>query len=176
MHAVGATRSAPDGLGRIGVKFPTWLPDRIAWLNAAALLVYGVGVSYAFAIAFPILLELAIRSPRLGWFGILVVWLAPIPVAALVHRTVHGVLDAAGDRERVSALGSWWAGFFAWAAILFVTMTTSFILLVIDPPPVEPEALLRTALATSSISISVRTVVWLVVAAFVAHLERASRR
>jgi hypothetical protein len=158
-----------------GVKLPKWIPDRVSWLTAAALLVYGVGVSTVFAFAFPILLELATRSPRLGWLGILIVWLAPIPVATLAHRVLHRLLDAVGDRERMTTFRCWWAGLFAWAAIIFVTMTTSFILLVLDPPPVEPEALWRGVLETSALSINVRTVVWLFVAVVVVHLERSSR-
>lgn len=148
----------------------------MAWLNAGALLAFGIAISYLFAATFPILLELAARSPRLGWAGILVVWLTPIPAGAIAHRALHRVLDATGDRARATMIQSWWAGLFAWAAILFVTLTTSFVLLVIDPPPVEPEALLRTALSVTSLSPSVHTIVWIVVAAFVAHLERASRR
>lgn len=158
-----------------GEKLPKSIPGRVSWFTAAALLVYAVGVSTVFTFAFPLLLELATRSPRLGWFGILARWLAPIPVAALVHRVLHRLLDAVGDRERVTALGSWWAGLFAWVAMIFVTMTTSFILLVLDPPPVEPDALWRGVLAMSALSINVRTVVWLFVAVVVVHLESKSR-
>jgi hypothetical protein len=73
-----------------------------------------------------------------------------------------------------------WTGFVAWGAILIVTMTTSFIMLVLDPPPVDPDAAWRAALdVTRAIAEGghgiLRVIVWVVLAAYVYELERAAR-
>ncbi|PMU88325.1 hypothetical protein C1X83_36730, partial [Pseudomonas sp. GP01-A4] len=69
-------------------------------------------------------------------------WCAPLPTIALVHRATHGLLDLADGREskKARAVESVWAGLLGWAAFLLVSMSASLAMLVIDPPPVEPDA------------------------------------
>ena len=70
-----------------------------------------------------------------------------------------------------------WAGFVAWATILLVTMTTGFVMLVIDPPPVDPDTLAALALRNLGAWHGVvHAAVWLALAASVHSLESAARR
>jgi hypothetical protein len=70
-----------------------------------------------------------------------------------------------------------WAGFVAWATILFVTTATSLVMLVLDPPPVDPDAMrVLAAEMTRGFSGVVRAVVWIVLAAYVYELERAATK
>lgn len=163
------------------MKLPSWVPHPTAWATAVALFFFAGGVSLAMAVLLPIPFELMRHSPRLAWLGILLVWFSPIPLAAGIHHGVHAVLDL-GDLPK-TARGSWpgveslWAGFVAWATILFVTLATSLVMLVIDPPPVDPDAMRTLAMEmTRGFSGLARTVVWIVLAAYVYELERAARR
>jgi hypothetical protein len=163
------------------VKLPRWLPHPAAWASAGALFVFATGVSMAMAFTLPPLFELMHTSPRLAWIGILSVWCAPVVAAAAGHNVLHAVLDL-GDSKKVAkgAFGgsaSLWAGFVAWAAIIFVTLTTGLVMLVLDPPPVDgPDAMWSLAVGVlRGVPGIVRTVVWVVLAAYVYDLERKAR-
>jgi len=140
--------------------------------------VYSAGVSVAMGAVMPILFELMRHSPRLACLGMLGAWLAPILFAAAGHRVAHGILDAGDSRRaRTTPSGSLWAGFVAWAAIIFVTLTTSFVMLVLDPPPVDPDAIWNLAAeVTRGVSGAAHAAVWIVIAAYVYQLERLGRR
>jgi hypothetical protein len=159
------------------MKLPRWLPHPASWASAVALFIFAIGVSAAMAVVMPLLFELMRHSLRLAWLGILCVWLAPIPAAGAVHRVAHGVLDLADTRHGITPASSLWAGFVAWAAIILVSMTASFVMLVIDPPPIdEPDALLGLVTAVTHWSSGlVRMGVWIVLAAYVYELERRQR-
>jgi hypothetical protein len=161
------------------VKRPSWVPHPVAWASAVALFFFWWAVTIGMAFALPLLFELMRHSPRLAWLGILLVWIAPIGASAAIHHAASSVLDL-GDGRRVER-GSWprvaslWAGFVAWTTILFVTTATSLVMLVLDPPPVEPDALHALAFEmTRGFSGVVRSVVWIVLAAYVYQLERAA--
>jgi hypothetical protein len=159
------------------VKLPRWFPQPAAWAGAVALFVYAGVVSIAMAAVMPLIAELMRASPRLGWLAILATWVSPIGGAALLHHTAHGLLDL-GDTQKVARrASSAWAGFVAWATILLVSLTTSFVMLVIDPPPADPDALWNLAThITQGPHVILRAVVWIVLAAHVYTLERAARR
>ena len=165
------------------MKLPRWLPHPAAWASAVALFVFATGVGTAMIFTLPPLFELMHHSPRLAWVGILSVWCAPIVAAAAGHNILHAVIDL-GDTKKVArgaipGGASLWAGFVAWATIIFVSLTTSLFMLVLDPPPVEPNALWNLgSLATEVFRVPgvVRTVVWVVLAAYVYDLERKAKR
>ncbi|MGD0530397.1 MAG: hypothetical protein ABSE49_35005 [Polyangiaceae bacterium] len=162
------------------MKLPGWLPHPAAWATAVALFFFAAGVSIAMALVLPALFELMPRSPRLAWLGILLLWLAPIAAAAGLHHAAHSVLDL-GDtvpsRGTWPGVGSLWAGFVAWATILFVTLVTSLVMLVVDPPPVEPDAMRALGAAmTQGFSSVARAIIWIVLAAYVYQLERVARK
>jgi hypothetical protein len=160
------------------MKLPGWVPRPASWASGIALYVFSLGVSAAFALIVPRLFELMPHSPRLAWLGMVIVWIAPIPVAAMGHRFAHGVLDLVdheGGRRDEDRKPSLWAGFVAWAAILFATSTTGLIMLVLDPPPLDPDALGLLALMTRGISSCVRTAIWVALAACVYELQNARK-
>jgi hypothetical protein len=156
-------------------ELPRWIPHPASWAAAVALFAFGLGVSFATAFLLPLVIELMRFSPRLGWLGFLALWLAPIPVAAFIHRATQGVLDLADRGVRRSG-GSLWAGFFAWATFVFVTVTTGLVMLFVDPPPVDPGAMftLFTEIQRSGAGV-VRCAIWIVFAAYAYELERGVR-
>jgi len=157
------------------VKLPRFLPRPAAWASAVALFLYAGAVSVAMAAVSPLIAELMQWSPRLGWLAVLATWVAPIFVAAGAHRAGHTLLDFGDTEKRASNTASLWAGFVAWAAILVVSLTTAFVMLVVDPPPIEPDALATLASSIApSFHAPVRIVVWVVLAAYVYQLERVS--
>ena len=155
---------------------PRWLPKPGAWASAVALFFYAGAVSLVFALLMPLIGELLRYSPRLGWLAILTVWMAPIGGAAVFHHTGHRILDL-GDSSRVArGPASLWAGFVAWATILLVSLTTSFVMLVIDPPPVDESWMTFAVDSLAAWHGVVRPIVWIVLAAYVYTLERAAHR
>lgn len=172
----------PPSLGRYHglVTLPRWLPHPAAWASAVALFVFATGVSLAMAFTLPPLFELMRTAPRLAWVGILGVWCAPIVAAAAGHNVLHAVIDL-GDTKKVAkgavpGGASLWAGFVAWATIIFVTLTTGLLMLVLDPPPVDPGAMWNLAASVlQGVPGVVRTAAWIVLAAYVYDLERRAR-
>ena len=159
------------------MNLPRWLPKPGAWASAVALFAYAAIVSIGIAMAMPLIAELMRYSPRLGWLAILAVWVAPIGGAAVLHHTGHRVLDLGDVSSVARGASSTWAGFVAWATIILVSMTTSFVMLIIDPPPVEPDSISAFALESLQAWHGVlRAIVWIVLAAYVYTLERAARR
>ena len=147
---------------------------------------FSTGFAFVLALAMPFLVEALRYSPRLGFLGALGMWLAPVPCIALVHRSLHGVLDL-GDRKaslpgKDGPLESIWAGVYSWLVLVFTMVTTSLVMLVLNPPPPpEPESLLfgmaRSFTTAPSLTMpSVRMVVWIVIAAGLFHLESVVRQ
>ena len=157
--------------------WPKWIPQPAAWASAVTLFVFALAIAFAFGAVLPVLFDLMRHSPRLGWLGVLLVWLSPIPIAAAGHHAMHAVIDL-GDSKKVARgplprSASLWAGFVAWATILVVSLTTNLILLILDPPPVEPDVLKSLAAGLSPGAV-VPSLVWIVLAASVYALEHAA--
>jgi len=159
------------------VKLPRILPPVGAWASAAALFFYACGVSLAMGAVMPLIAELMHWSPRLGWLAVLGTWVAPVGGAALAHHLGHSLLDLGDGKKVARRTSSAWAGLVAWMAILFVSFTASFVMLVIDPPPADPDALFELAEhLTAGPHLFLRTAVWITLAAYLYTLERAARR
>ncbi len=165
------------------MKNVRWFPRPVAWVSALLLFAFSTGFGAALAIVLPLLFELARLSPRLAWLGILCAWLSPIALVGSAHRVGHAVLDALDDQppdgHEQSAGRSVWAGVFAWLVLTLTSITTVLVMLVVNPPPPpEPEsfALLAERFAAAAPSLSLRGVVWIVVAAALYHAERGARR
>jgi hypothetical protein len=99
--------------------------------------------------------------------ALLAMWLMPMGAAAAIHRVASVGSDARSFAK------SLWAGFVAWATILFVTMTTGFVMLVIHPP--HPHAAWSVAAVVAHVSSWVSVAVWIALAAYVHELESAAR-
>jgi hypothetical protein len=149
------------------------MPRPAAWASAVALYLFAAGVGRLFGFAMPILFALIHHWPRLGWLGMLLLWLSPMAIAAAIHAPIARWL---GDGH--GGPTSWWAGFVAWAAIIVVTMTTALVLVVLDPPPVrDPDSVWNLAVAlTRGAPGTTGPVIWIVLAAFVYELELGAER
>lgn len=162
------------------MNLPGWIPHPASWASSIALYVFALAVNLAMAFVIPLLFDLMPDAPRLAWLGVLLVWLAPVAVAAVGHRVVHGMLDLV-DPEAVGesaahGLTSLWAGFVAWATIVLVTIATTLTMLVLDPPPVDPDAVLGLFnLTTHGLRGTARAVIWIVLAAYAYDLQRVAR-
>ncbi len=157
------------------------MPRPVALASGLALFVFARGVGMAFALVMPLLMALMRAWPRLAWLGVLLLWLSPIAAAAAIHGVVGRLIGATSPASRDAWLGgaaSWWAGFVAWAAVIVVSITMGLVSVVLDPPPiVDPDhvsALI--AAATSGGSGIARSVVWILLAAYVYELELRARK
>lgn len=161
------------------MKRPAFIPHPASWASAVVLAVFAKGVGFGMAIVIPLIFALLPHAPRLAWLGLLLVWIAPIGLAAAVHKATRGMLDFATTPPPAGPpppTASLWAGFVAWATVIVVTLLSGFAMLVVDPPPVEPETaqgLLET-IARGPLGI-VHALVWIVLAACVYELERSAR-
>jgi hypothetical protein len=159
---------------------PRWMPRSAAWASAVVLFLFAESVRAAFAIALPIVVALIRHWPRAGWLAMLLLWLSPIAAAAAVHdllRRTFGAVSAERPAEWLGGAASWWAGFVAWAAIIVVSITTGFVVVLLDPPPIgEPHAAWGAlARAASGTPRTTQSVIWIVLAAAVYELELRAR-
>jgi hypothetical protein len=157
------------------------MPRPAAWACAGGLYLFAGGVGATFALAMPLLFALMRHAPRLAWLGMLLLWLSPIGIVAALHNLVGRLIGGEAPGPRDPSLGgatSWWAGFVAWATIIIVTMTMAFVVLVIDPPPVvDPDAVWNVAAAvTRGVTGTTRSLIWIVLAAYVYEVELRARR
>lgn len=156
------------------------MPRPAAWASAAALYLFAVGVRATFALAMPLLIALMRHSPRLAWLGMLLFWLSPIAIVAAIHDFVgrHIGFGAPGPRDPwLGGATSWWAGLVAWATIIIVTMTMAFVVLIIDAPPVvRPDSVWNVAATlTGGVTGTTRSLIWIVLAAYVYEIELRAR-
>jgi hypothetical protein len=155
------------------------MPRPAAWASAVALYVFAWLVVVAFGLALPLVLALMRVSPRLGCLVMLVFWMSPVPMAAVIHDFVSRLVGARPSAPRAASLASatsWWAGFVAWATIIVVSFTMIFVNLVIDPPPpLEPDAIWNLVTQVIAVSRPVRSAIWIVLAAIVYELELRAR-
>ena len=133
-----------------------------------------------FTLAMPLLSALIRYSPRLALFGMLLLWLSPVAIAAAIHNVVGRMIGATASASRDPWLGgaaSWWTGFVAWAVIIVVTITMLLVAVVIEPPPIlDPEYVWNVvAAATNSGADAAPSVTWILLAAYVYELELRAR-
>jgi hypothetical protein len=148
--------------------------------SGLALFVFASGIRMVFALAMPLLIALMRHWPRLACLGLLLLWLSPVAVAAAIHNLVGRVIGASAPASRDAWLGgaaSWWAGFVAWAAIIVVTITMVLVAVVLEPPPiVDPECVWNVVTAvTNGGAGAARSVIWILLAAYVYELELRAR-
>ena len=157
------------------MKLPRWIPRVEALASGLALFVFASGVRMMFALALPFLIALMRHWPRLAWLGLLTLWLSPVAVAATIHNAVGrliGTTAPASPKAWLGGAASWWAGFVAWAAIIIITITMALVAVVFDPPPiVDPESVWNVVLAVTNGAGAERSVIWILLAAYVYELE-----
>jgi hypothetical protein len=151
-------------------------------ISAFLLYLFSAGFSIAAAMVVPWLLELMERAPRLaalGWAGLLS---SPVAVVALGHHACHRVMDRFDTEKRTDGLlpgsPSLRAGFFAWSAMVFSSVTSAFLFLAIFPPPPEEgaaAALVRVA-ADFNAKGAVHAALWIGIAALLYYVDRTAER
>jgi hypothetical protein len=163
------------------MKLPAWFPHPAAWLSAVVLLGFSRALLVAVGVVLPLLMEVARYSPRLAALGGLALWLSPVAFVASGHRVVTTVLDVRDAAAKKSAPAarvlSWWAGLYSWLVLALATSVTMFLVVAINPPPPEPDGLMRMLASdlAAATSLGVQTALWLFVAAALYHFERAAR-
>jgi len=165
------------------MRRPVFVPSGIALLSAA--LSFGLLVATAAAVGAvaPHLVDLLETSPRLamlGFFGLIV---APAVVVTVVHHASHRALDGGALRRSVlPSADSWWAGAHAWLVIGGASVLARLVLLVVEPPKLEPGSFVATLtteanqVGTLANVMSAYPIVWIAVAAQLFELERRSRQ
>jgi hypothetical protein len=161
---------------------PWWVPAPTAWLSAVFLYILLGVLGAAWASILPWLFELFEKSPRLAGLVMLAMWTSPVWVVGAIHYVTHGALDVFGNKAENAALSSAWAGVHAWLVIAFASITAALVAFIAFPPPPEEGSL--KALLTGAVSIlsgragaaTVQTIAWVVIAAQLYNLERATRK
>ena len=87
------------------MNLPRGIPRPAAWASAVLLFVYALAVSAGMAVVMPIVLALLRHSPRLGWLGMLALWLAPIAGVAAVHSAVDRAASRRAPERTATPLG-----------------------------------------------------------------------
>ncbi|MBX3209290.1 MAG: hypothetical protein KF764_29930 [Labilithrix sp.] len=163
------------------MKRPSFLPSPAALVSAVLLYVLLGAFGAVAAAVIPHLIELIATSPRLAMCGLLGLVISPGVVVALVHHVGHRTLDRAERKTRglFPAAESCWAGAHAWLVLYGTSVLASLVMLVVDPPELEPEALALLASfvdrAGAGTLASVHTLVWILIAAALYELERRAR-
>lgn len=156
------------------------LPGPAAWISAVVLLVFSSFVFAGVAIVLPGFLEWAKDWPRLGALAGLALVLSPGLGLVVAHHAAKGVLDRAEKRPDprgiLPSVESVWAGLFGWCVVVFAFCVSTFVTLALFPPK-EPDALLALlrAQADPRLLFSIRSIVWLVAAAFAYEAEGRTR-
>jgi hypothetical protein len=169
------------------MKRAWFVPSSLSLLSAVLLFTLLTIFSAAAAVIVPSLLELLRTSPRVAMLGLLVFAISPAIVVAVLHRTGHRALDGVSRESRREHVGptieSAWAGTHAWLVLYGTSVLTSLVMLVVNPPELEPEgssvlgAMLRmTSQVRITSAFSLYAIVWVGIAAILYELERGGRR
>ncbi len=157
------------------------LPTASSWLSAVLLYGAFIGWSFLAAIVLPSLLEMFEESPRVAALSSAGLLLAPAIGVAMVHHTVHGLLDgldgSRGTARFFPGAASAWAGVFGWGVIVLATGLSALLLLAVFP--IERDSLLTAARflvrpheGAPQAKALLHTAVWLSTAAYCYGLEK----
>ncbi len=165
------------------MRRPVFVPSGIALLSAALSFGLLVATASAFATAAPHLIELLETSPRLAMLGFVGLVVGPAVVVTIVHHASHRALDGVALKRSVfPSIESWWAGAHAWLVILGASVLARLVLLVVQPPKLEPDSFVATlsseasAVGTLANVMSIYPVIWILIAAQLFELERRTRQ
>lgn len=157
------------------------LPGPASWISAVVLFVFTSFVLVGVGLVMPAFLELWRAHPRVGAFVALLLVLSPGIALTIAHHTTKGALDRIEKRPDprgiLPSVESVWAGLFGWCAFVFSSCVAMFVLLVVFPPPPGEDSLSQILLAQTNpaLVMSIRTIVFLVTAAFAYEAEARTR-
>ncbi len=159
----------------------SFLPSPSALISAALLYALLLGSGALAAVVVPSLVELLPTSPHLAMLGVLGLVLSPGLVIVVVHHASNGKLEQLERRTPSAARGflpdvpSVSAGAHGWLVLYGSSLLTTVIMLVVQPPELEPETFGAMALVsrlTGAHAASAQTAVWIAVAATFFELQR----
>lgn len=114
-----------------------FVPTASSWLSA--VLLYGAFFAWSFvaAVVLPSILAMFEEAPRLAALSGAGLLLSPAILVAMVHHTVHGLLDgldgARGTMRFFPGAASAWAGLFGWGVMVLATGLSALLLLAVFP-------------------------------------------
>jgi len=163
-----------------------FLPSPVAMLSGALLFALLLAFGAAASLVVPALSELLESSPRLAMLGFLAFATSPGIVVAIAHHAFGRTLDqldraTAGSRARsvLPGVESWAAGAHGWLVLYGTSVLTTLVLLVIEPPKLEPDTFTLTSVV-SHLSVahvaSVQSGLWILIATLLFELQRRARR
>jgi hypothetical protein len=169
-----------------GMRRAIFVPSAISLISAA--LAFGLLIATAMAVAklAPHLGELLRTSPRLAMLALFGIFVAPALVVAIGHHLAHRAMDGVDSSTRtrrsfLPSVESWWAGAHAWLVIGGASVLSRLVMLVLNPPKVEPDTALgmlaseASQVGTLANAASLYPILWILVAAQLFELERRAR-
>lgn len=140
------------------------------------------------SVVVPPLLELLPTSPHLAMLGLLALVSSPALAITIAHHFGSSALDSlerltpSRRRPVLPDVESWAAGAHGWLVLYGTTLLTNFILLVLNPPDIEPEHVSQLS-ATGIVSgfavahvVSAHSLTWVLVATMFFELHRRAKR
>jgi hypothetical protein len=156
-----------------------FFPRASAWLSALALVVFAGALGGVMTWMYKAAAFVA-AAPRVSAFFVLLGVVSPIVVVAFGNHFFHLVLDRWAGRKAprgwAPGLMSWWTGLYAWLVLSLSMFTSVFIAMMISPRS-NIFAFFELFTFDSNLAsvLSVPTVVFFLVAAFLFQVERRVR-
>lgn len=150
----------------------------VSLVCAVLLLVLLVAFGVAASVVMPPLLELLPTSPHLAMLGLLGFVLSPAAVIAIAHRLGSHTLDRLETRVTAVGVTSAAAGAHGWLVMYGTSVLTTLVLLVLNPPELEPESFSILGMAARlfvSQVVSLQSAVWIGIATIFFELQRRAR-
>lgn len=163
---------------------PRLLPSPISFVCGALLFALLTAFGTVAAMVAPLLIELLRTAPHLAMLGFLALVVSPGVAITVAHHVGAGKLDAleklTASRRRgaLPDLESWAAGAHGWLVMYGTSVLTNLVLLVLDPPKLEPESFgimrLVSGLVVTHV-MSAPSLVWVLIATMFFELQRRAR-
>jgi hypothetical protein len=155
-------------------------PRGTAWLSALALTVFAGLIGTTMSFFARVGASLWYDVPRIAAVAWIFAFLSPIFLIAFGSHLMHKVVDRLQKRKAprgmMPGLMAWWTGLYGWLVLALASWTSVGVMMVIHPQSSLAGlfALFRVDASLASI-LSVPTIVFFLLAAFLFQVERAVR-
>jgi hypothetical protein len=162
-----------------------FLPSPIALISAVLLYGLLLGCGAVSVAALPYLFDLLRTAPHLAMLGLLGLAVLPGLVIVVVHHlgsdrlTQLERLTASRKPQPLPTVESWSAGAHGWLVLYGSSLLTSLVMLVFDPPKLEPESFDVQSMVMRLAAVhlaSLETLVWILVATTFFEIHRRAHR
>ena len=152
----------------------------VSLLCAGLLFALLVAFGIAAQLVMPSLLELLRTAPHLAMLGMLGFVLSPAAVITVAHRLGSRSLDRVEGTTPVAKTGtsSLAVGAHGWLVLYGSSVLTTFVLLVLNPPELEPEAFSIMGMVSQLVVVqffSLHGAIWVGIATLFFELQRRGR-